>query len=350
MVPVAPDYCDNRPMVALLAAFALVQTPTLRHESVSVKAAGKTFAVQLIRVPIRHFRPVIGLAKGRMGEREDFAAIAKRVGAAAAVNGGFFQAYDSAKPADSYHTIISGGELVHLGNVGGVLGWDAQGNARLERLSIKVGGDVGPRGGARKFYAYRVNHSVSTSNYAGLLTHLGPPVERPLAPAILVENGKVTSKGFSGTLRPGQEALVFRGGEAYLADRFRVGDPVVKTVTYGSGDDAFWRSVETAIGCGPVLVRGGKADVRPESEGFTEAKITRNSGKRSFVGVDSRGDVVVGTTSATVRDLAAVALALDCREAMNLDGGASSGLCVGGKVVDAPSRPLASVLAFVPRS
>ncbi|MBZ0212901.1 MAG: hypothetical protein K8H99_03780, partial [Nitrospirae bacterium] len=228
-------------MVVLLAVLTLVQTPTLRHESVSVKALGKTFAVQLIRVPIRHFRPVIGLAKGRMGEREDFAAIARRVGASAAINGGFFQAYDSAKPADSYHTIISGGELVHLGNVGGVLGWDAQGNARLERLTIKVGGDVGPRGISRKFYAYRVNHSVSTSNYAGLLTYLGPPVERPLAPAILVENGKVTSKGFSGTLRPGQEALVFRGGEAYLADRFRIGDPVVKTVTYGSGDDAFWR-------------------------------------------------------------------------------------------------------------
>lgn len=346
MVPVAFQFGDNRPMVALLAVLALAQTPTLRHESVSVKAAGKTFAAQLIRVPIRHFRPVIGLAKGRMGEREDFAAIAKRVGAAAAVNGGFFQAYDAAKPADSYHTIISGGELVHLGNVGGVMGWDDQGNARLERLTIKVGGDVGTRGSARKFYAYRVNHSVSTSNYAGLITHHGPTVER----AILIENGKVTSKGFTGSLRTGQEALVFRGGEAYLAERFRVGDPVVKTVTYGSGDDAFWRNVETGIGCGPVLVRGGKEDVRPESEGFTEAKITRNSGKRSFVGVSASGDVLIGTTSATMREHAVVMLALGCREAMNLDGGASSGLYVGGKVVDAPSRPLASVLAFVPRS
>ncbi|MBP1930908.1 phosphodiester glycosidase family protein [Ammoniphilus resinae] len=62
-------------------------------------------------------------------------------------------------------------------------------------------------------------------------------------------------------------------------------------------------------------------------QGFTEDKITKNAGQRSFIGKKADQTMIMGTVSGvTINELADIALKLGLTDAMNLDGGASSSL------------------------
>jgi exopolysaccharide biosynthesis protein len=54
-------------------------------------------------------------------------------------------------------------------------------------------------------------------------------------------------------------------------------------------------------------------------------------------------------TSASVPQLAEIMLQLGCRDAMNLDGGASSGLWLRGQSIRTPGRLLSNALLIMPR-
>ncbi len=61
----------------------------------------------------------------------------------------------------------------------------------------------------------------------------------------------------------------------------------------------------------------------------------------------SDGSVMIATVpGATMKQWAAVMQKLGAVQAMNLDGGASSGMLVGGKVVTSPGRLLSNTLVF----
>jgi hypothetical protein len=118
--------------------------------------------------------------------------------------------------------------------------------------------------------------------------------------------------------------------------------------------------IRHAIQGGPLLVRDGKIDIPYEWEGFTHAffrvrtarsaiGITR-SGKILFVAVDGRGRQ---STGMNLRELAGLMQSLGAETAMNLDGGGSSTLVVGGRVVSAlppgGERTVSSMLVAVRR-
>ena len=77
----------------------------------------------------------------------------------------------------------------------------------------------------------------------------------------------------------------------------------------------------------------------PKEEGFSEEKILTLSAARSAVGVLPNRQVVFLTTrSATITQLAAIMKDLGAIDAMNFDGGASSGLYYNGKYITTPGR------------
>ncbi len=73
------------------------------------------------------------------------------------------------------------------------------------------------------------------------------------------------------------------------------------------------------------------------------------SAARSAVGITADGWLLFVTTDATMRQLADVMKALKATQAMNLDGGASSGLWVRGKYLRRPGRHVSNALLVVKR-
>lgn len=209
----------------------------------------------------------------------------------------------------------------------------------------------------------------------------GNTLKVPEGNAIIVENGiikdiifktneiKIPSNGF--VLYYGINAA----DEKYLKDRFSIGktvdfyhydtkkidtENIIKDAVYKYRyalyennttnlelSDIDLNKVKSLISAGPYLIKEGKIIVDPEKEGFKEDKITKNKANRSAIGLTKDNKLLLVTTSnVTINELAEIMYKLNTVEAMNLDGGASSGLYANGKIITKPSRKLSTVLAI----
>ncbi|MCR8658582.1 phosphodiester glycosidase family protein [Paenibacillus endoradicis] len=150
----------------------------------------------------------------------------------------------------------------------------------------------------------------------------------------IVQNGKVINKA------SGDERSVFvytKTGDALIAD----GESELKKLL----DEGI---VETALQAGPRLVSNGKVDTDPVGEGFKDPKILTSRGARSAIGITADGQLIIVTTAAaSIPELAQVMVKLKAVEAMNLDGGASSGLYANGKYITPAGRDLSNALVMV---
>jgi hypothetical protein len=125
---------------------------------------------------------------------------------------------------------------------------------------------------------------------------------------------------------------------------------------------------------GPMLVAGGRPAVRAgvDSEGFSagarqfDSDITAGRYPRAALGLSGRELIAVACdgraddeAGLTMEELAAAMAELGCEAAMNLDGGGSASLVVGGVLVNTPreehgiellgGREVATALHFAPR-
>jgi len=335
-------------LAAIVGAAGAASAAGLTAEQKKVSAGGRSYTVKVVRVPLEQYRVKIGLAKGRVGAVAPLASIAKLYGAVAAINGCFFSAYTKDPIKPPWHHLITDGQLVHHGDTGTTLGFDADGNYRMERLKVRILGTVGREDGrSQQWYAYRVNFPASSG--AILYNRYWVGAKTPAGGRqVVVQDGIVKATGSGGLAIPRDGAvLAFIGGEAGLGNRFQTGDQVTTRISYGSQDDAFWQTVREGIGCGPRLVTGGAVTYNPTGEGFSSPKILSISGARSAVGITRDNTLLLVTASATVRQLADIMKALGATDAMNLDGGASSSLWAVGKYLVAPGRDVSNALLIL---
>ncbi|ASA19412.1 phosphodiester glycosidase family protein [Paenibacillus donghaensis] len=104
-------------------------------------------------------------------------------------------------------------------------------------------------------------------------------------------------------------------------------------------------SIEGALQAGPRLLVDGKIALNVVAEGFKDDKILTGSGSRSALGLTRDHKLILLTTSgATIRQLAEIMKQAGAYQAMNLDGGASSGLYYGGKYLTTPGRQISNAL------
>ena len=114
-------------------------------------------------------------------------------------------------------------------------------------------------------------------------------------------------------------------------------------------DDPFWGGVQEAIACGPRLLTDGKITVDPAREGFSDSKVLMLSAGRSAIGITADGSLLLVISRGTIRELAQQMKDLGAVQAMNLDGGASSGLWLRGKYLVKPGRLISNVLMVMGR-
>lgn len=97
------------------------------------------------------------------------------------------------------------------------------------------------------------------------------------------------------------------------------------------------------IAAGPMLLKNGVNQASIDKEGY-EAKIYNMKAQRTAIGVTSDQTLVIITAVAKIEELAEVMKSLGCVDAINLDGGASSALYVNGTYMKNAGRPLNTVL------
>ncbi|MFC3800407.1 phosphodiester glycosidase family protein [Cohnella sp. GCM10012308] len=216
------------------------------------KAAGKTFAAQVVTVALLHpdVRLDTVLAGDKIGKVEELGSMAKRAKARVAINGTFFDAYTDSDFKVPYGYIAGGGKLKK----------NSSGDKRATFL----------------YDAHQLAEIV-----------------------------------------PGLSFM----------ERFNQG------------------AVEGAVQAGPRLVANGKVALDIAGEGFKDPKILTNGGARSAIGITKDHRLILLTTGgATIPQLAELMKQAGAWQAMNLDGGASSGLWVDGKYVTKPGRLLSNSL------
>jgi exopolysaccharide biosynthesis protein len=324
---------------------------TIKSGVKKVTVSGRSFTVQTVAIP--KGTPVsVGLAKREVGLTQDFNSIVKAFRAEAAINGTFFEAYGG--PSDPYGNLIVDGEIAHLGHYGTTIGFNSDGTVLMDSLRISLKGKVtrttdSPIG----WYASFVNRTPAVNaNVSILFTEArGSRVGFKGGIAVVIENGIVTKKiANDNVLIPKNgHVLVCIGTMKSMSDRFDVGAEVEMNITYqdDKGQDIPWEDVITAVGAGPRLVKDGKVALSPTDEGFKDQKILSSSAARSGIAVMPDGSIMIATVSgATMKQWAEVMKKLDAKHAMNLDGGASSSLYGGGKVLTPTGRLLSNTLVF----
>ena len=106
-------------------------------------------------------------------------------------------------------------------------------------------------------------------------------------------------------------------------------------------------TIEGGLQAGPRLLTNGKVSLDVEKEGFKDPKILTGGGARSALGITRDHKLILMTTGgATIPQLAEIMRQAGAYQAMNLDGGASSGLYYNGKYITTPGRKISNAIVI----
>jgi hypothetical protein len=339
-VLVIPPWMATTPLPASVA-----------YEKIRVATGTGSTAAHVLRVDPRarglEIRPV--LAGNVVTGREPTSVIATRSDAIAAINGGFFA--DTGMPLGM---VVINGELV---------------SAPLPRRSVFA---IGRNGEAviRSFefvgrlktadgvtlWVSGVNRTPHAKGASVFTRHYGP-LTPPLQMAAVVREDLVETitSGRIWIPADGYVLGVNASDAALITGHIRVGERLGLSLVVSPDLE-----VISALGAGPRLVKGG-AEYIPFTWEWFSSRLLQTRAPRSAVGITASGKLVFVTvdgrsqanTGMTLHELAQLLVRLGAREAINLDGGGSSTMVVGGRIVNEPSgggeRLVASALIVLQR-
>jgi len=318
--------------------------------------AGPSREAALMIDPASGVRLVPAVGDGGRMRRQRVSEIARRTGALAAINGGFFST-----SGDPLGCLLIAGEWVSEPDVQrSCAGITADGAVIFDRLHADftvITGEAAARVDglnrerrADELVLYRPVYDASTRTNA-------------FGAEAVVSNGVVVSvvdqRGNSPIPRDGFVLSGHGRARQWILRALAPGVPVlIQTVLVPRSADPRWQQVVHAVGGGPRLLSGGEW-VPPED---FPATITDRRHPRTAIGVSADGRVVLVVVDGrqpthslgmTLPELAIALRRLGAVEAMNLDGGGSSTIVVGDRVVNQPSdetgeRPVADALVVLP--
>ncbi len=116
-----------------------------------------------------------------------------------------------------------------------------------------------------------------------------------------------------------------------------------RRIPWGRRQD--WGPFETVLAGGPMLLEGGEIALAPAHEGFHDPHVLGRA-SRTAVGITANNKLLMVATreQASLWELAKIMRGLGCTDAINLDGGASTGMVYRGSTIIEPSRPLVNLL------
>lgn len=319
----------------------------LDHIKTSIKLPSGTKYISYVEFhPAENLMIKPAFAAGGIGSTSSLQEMAEQHQAVAAINGTYFNAYDQAD-LHPMGAIMIDREYVHIRGGSTVMGITASGGldftySNYARIEITQSGSVD-----RTSHASFINHMITSPREIVIFTpaYRSDRVEHEGAVFVTVSAGVVTSIDEDAADIPADGYVIaFSTDRVSEAERFQPGDSVEYQVTFSTTADM----AQHLISVGPKLVTDGEIDVDFDRDGIRDPKMTTLSAGRSFIGSKEDGTIVFGTVSnVTIQELAEIMLRLGLHEAMNLDGGASSGLYYDGSLITRPGRQLSNSLVVV---
>ncbi len=310
--------------------------------SVGVASPQETqFPVSMLELDAQkvQLRPIFGqnsvVGSGSIGS------LASTNGAAAAINGGYFNR-NTRQPLGAVK--IDGKWLSSpiLGRA--AVGWQARGGWQIAPLTYSeiIQDDRG----------HQLTNSLLNSGYPGNTARYTSAWGRSYQPGnnesiVTVQADRVTAVGPAN----GQEVSIPNNGYLLVGRNGALQDWTVGSsvkLTSRSSSVAFDRATHV-LGAGPWLLKNRQVVLNAQGEKFNGSFGTQ-SAARSAIGIDSRGQLKIvavharaGGKGPTLGELAQLLQQMGLVDALNLDGGSSTSLFLGGQLVDRSPATAAKV-------
>jgi len=280
------------------------------------------------------------LAAPTIGHRARPTVIARREGAYAAANGGFF-----APRGEPLGMLVIDGEWVSHPIFGrAALGVMEDGRVVIDNVEFDGSVEL-PDVGTLRLTGINARHREAPELIAYNRRWGGSVSAAPQTTHVSITDRGVISRVETGAgesfVPAGGWVVSGTGANAAELAKAQLGTRVDLSVA----TNPRWDGLLHALGGGPRLVKDGQPHVTAQQEHF-RSDVRLGTAARTAVGVDADGRlllVTVGGRAAnsrrgmTLADLASVLAKLGAKDAMNLDGGSSSTLAVGSRVVNKPS-------------
>ena len=232
----------------------------------------------------------------------------------------------------------------------GVAGWDAAGNWKFDRLTLQ---ETLILGSGQRFPLTTLNSAFVQAGIARYTADWGSSYTTLSDNEILlpVQNNQLGTQqtaATAGTAIPLSTTgylLVFRSNKS-AAGSFTPSTPVQLESIFKPADLA---ALPNLIGGGPLLIQNGQIVLDGRLEQFSPAFI-QEAASRSAIGQTASGKILIVTAQyntaglgATLSDMAEIMRQLGAVNALNLDGGSSTTLYLGGQILDRTPRSAARV-------
>ncbi|MCT7949736.1 phosphodiester glycosidase family protein [Ancylothrix sp. C2] len=225
----------------------------------------------------------------------------------------------------------------------GAIAWNDEGRVKISRLALQE--TVITENGQR-YLSIALNSGFVKAGISRYTGEWGANYTPLLDDEIIISvvNNAVTAQTPGGTGTNKKPVVIPKDGYlltlrafASVAASFKVGSKVqLETATV----PADFMEFPHILGAGPVLLQEGKVAIDAPAEQFSDAYV-KQMAIRSCLGITPAGELLiaaihnrVGGKGVTFAETAQLMLKLGATEALNLDGGSSTSLYLGGQLIN----------------
>lgn len=325
--------------------------PGLRWRQQYVSVGASRFPVYMFVVQPNpstvSLRPINTNPNSAVGT-EPLVTTAQRQGVAGAVNAGFFNR-NNQLPLGA---VRSGGRWISGPILGrGAMAWNDQGELVMDRLALS---ETVTAGSGQSLPVLTLNSGYVQAGISRYTPGWGatytPLVDGEIV--MTVRNDIVTTQQNMGNAGTGSVPIPTDGYLLALrSNRSAAGAfaPGTRIALSSRSLPATFDQYPNVVGGGPLLIRDRTIVLNPQLEGFS-TNFIQGMAPRTAVGKTSDGTWIIATMhdrvggrGPTLAETAQIMQQLGAADALNLDGGSSSSLYLGGQLLNRPPRTAARV-------
>ncbi|MEM8780205.1 MAG: phosphodiester glycosidase family protein [Cyanobacteria bacterium P01_G01_bin.49] len=324
----------------------IVWTPGIvwRQQLVKIKRgfSGTTFPVNWLEIDLRSpkisLKPIVSNPNSQTGTAS-LITTAQNWQASAAINGGFFNR-NNQLPLGAIRQDNKWLSSPILGR--GAIAWNEQGQVAISRLSLQE--NLITATGQRIPILF-LNSGYVQAGMARYTPAWGSSYQTLSDNEIIitVQNEQIIDKKQAG--KAGNNSFPIPANGYLLTIRKNAVSSANLLVQMGvkiesKTNPMAFSQFSHILGAGPLLVNNRRIVVNAVGEKFSKG-FQQQKASRSAIGVSSRGTVMlvavhtrIGGSGASLDEMAQIMQQLGATDALNLDGGSSTGLVLGGQLVD----------------
>jgi hypothetical protein len=229
----------------------------------------------------------------------------------------------------------------------GAIAWDNRGQIRIDRLSLE---ETLITATGQRFPLTQLNSAFLTAGCSRYTRDWGnnyhPLTERETG--LVVQGDRITEK--LNNLFPQDSIAIPENGYLVICRKTDINLNIGERVNLDSvtlpRDFADYPQI---LGAGPLLLQNGRIVLDGNAEKFSPA-FQNQQASRSAIAVSREGKILlvaihnrVGGRGATLGELARILLLMAAKDGLNLDGGSSTGIALGGYLLDRSAVTAAKV-------